>query len=149
MGWQKGLGAIALVGGALALGAANVGAMPLTAGAKDIASGVESGTPATQVATRRAAPSAPRIGAPRIAARPVIRPPHVVRPPRVVRRRPGVIIGISPGFYYEPYPYYYEPYYLEAPDDSDEIANCIRRFKSYDVRTRTYLGYDGLRHPCP
>ena len=147
MGWQKGLGAIALVSGALVLGAANVGALPLTEGAKNIASGVESGSPTAQVATRRAIPSGPRIGAPRIAARPIIRGPGLVRPPRFARRR--VIIGIGPGFYYEPYPYDYEPYYLEAPDDADEIANCIRRFKSYDVRTRTYLGYDGLRHPCP
>jgi hypothetical protein len=119
------------------LGAANVGALPLTAGAKDIVSGVESGTPTTQVATQRAIPSAPRIGAPRIAARPVIRPPRVVR-------RPGVIIGISPGLYYEPYAYYYGPYYLEAPDDADEIANCIRRFKSYEVRTRTILATTGF-----
>ncbi len=147
MALQKRLMAVALVGGALALGPANVGALPLTAGAQYIASGVESEIPTLKVAARRAVPSAPRIGVPRIGARPVIRPPHTVRPPRVVRR-PGVIIGISPGFYYEPYPYY-EPDYLEAPDDADEIAYCIRRFKSYDLRTRTYLGYDGLRHPCP
>ncbi|MEH2520918.1 hypothetical protein V1279_006491 [Bradyrhizobium sp. AZCC 1610] len=28
-------------------------------------------------------------------------------------------------------------------------AYCSQRFKSYDPRSGTYLGYDGLRHPCP
>lgn len=26
---------------------------------------------------------------------------------------------------------------------------CINRYKSYDPYTKTYLGYDGLRHGCP
>ncbi|MGZ3311613.1 MAG: BA14K family protein [Xanthobacteraceae bacterium] len=25
----------------------------------------------------------------------------------------------------------------------------MQRFKSYDPRSGTYLGYDGARHPCP
>jgi hypothetical protein len=36
----------------------------------------------------------------------------------------------------------------EAVED-DAIAYCIRRFKSYDIETRTYMGFDGYRHPCP
>lgn len=71
-----------------------------------------------------------------------------------MRRRAPVIFGVGPGFYFEPFPYYdepyyYEPYYYEAPYDEDAIAYCIRRFRSYDVRTMTYLGYDGRRHRCP
>ena len=31
----------------------------------------------------------------------------------------------------------------------DEVEYCMSRFKSYDPRSGTYLGYDGLRHPCP
>ena len=31
----------------------------------------------------------------------------------------------------------------------DAVAYCARRFKSYDPGNGTYLGYDGLRHPCP
>ena len=126
MNWRNGFAAVGLIGGVLPLGTANVSARPLTSAGKDIASGETSSMP---VAARRAALSAPRIGGPRIAARPVIRPPHPVRPPRVVRR-PGVIVGVTPG-YYEPYPYNYEPYYLEVPDDTDEIAYCIGRLKSY------------------
>ena len=35
-----------------------------------------------------------------------------------------------------------------APAD-DAVAYCMQRFKSYDPASGTYLGYDGLRHPCP
>jgi hypothetical protein len=45
--------------------------------------------------------------------------------------------------YYDDYGYYYE-----YGDDS-AVAYCIRRFRSYDPVSRTYLGYDGRRHPCP
>lgn len=36
-------------------------------------------------------------------------------------------------------------YYVE----DDAVAYCMRRFRSYDPASGTYLGYDGLRHPCP
>lgn len=53
--------------------------------------------------------------------------------------------------YYAPAPVYVEPeatgtIYSETGGDE---AYCIRRFKSYDPASGTYLGYDGLRHPCP
>lgn len=35
-----------------------------------------------------------------------------------------------------------------APGGS-AAAYCAQRFKSYDPASGTYLGYDGLRHPCP
>ena len=47
-------------------------------------------------------------------------------------------------------PYYYGPprvYYSEPADDA--VAYCLRRFKSYDPASGTYLGFDGRRHPCP
>ena len=28
------------------------------------------------------------------------------------------------------------------------VQDCERTYHSYDVRTNTYLGYDGLRHAC-
>jgi hypothetical protein len=31
----------------------------------------------------------------------------------------------------------------------DAVAYCMQRFRSYDPRSGTYLGYDGYRHPCP
>ena len=44
------------------------------------------------------------------------------------------------------------PYYGDAgpaPAGGDAVAYCQSRFKSYNPATGTYLGYDGLRHPCP
>jgi len=55
-------------------------------------------------------------------------------------------------------PYYYGPGYYEgyayepAPvygGGGGDEAYCMRRFRSYDPASGTYLGYDGLRHPCP
>jgi|SRR5947209_8861171 len=30
-----------------------------------------------------------------------------------------------------------------------DVAYCKARFRSYDVRSQTFLGNDGVRHPCP
>jgi hypothetical protein len=55
--------------------------------------------------------------------------------------------------YYYPGPYYYPDRYYPAPaygpDNGDPVAYCMQRFRSYDPSSGTYLGYDGLRHPCP
>lgn len=32
--------------------------------------------------------------------------------------------------------------------DTAPRASCAQRYRSYDPASRTYLGYDGLRHPC-
>ncbi|MDE1568750.1 BA14K family protein [Aquabacter sediminis] len=36
-----------------------------------------------------------------------------------------------------------------APAYGNWVAYCSQRFKSYNPRTGTYLGYDGRRHACP
>ena len=41
---------------------------------------------------------------------------------------------------------YYEP---APPVAGDPISYCMQRFRSYDPASQTYLGFDGLRHPCP
>jgi hypothetical protein len=50
-------------------------------------------------------------------------------------------------------PYYGPgPYYAPAPvygGGGQDDAYCLSRFKSYDPASGTYLGYDGMRHPCP
>src|SRR5262249_14245455 len=45
--------------------------------------------------------------------------------------------------------YYGPPPVAYGPPPGDAIAYCMQRFKSYDPGSGTYLGYDGLRHPCP
>jgi BA14K-like protein len=62
----------------------------------------------------------------------------------------GAIIGATRPYSYPP-GYYYGPAYVAPPPyvDDDAVAYCLRRFRSYDPYSGTYLGFDGLRHPCP
>ncbi|QDP26132.1 BA14K family protein [Bradyrhizobium cosmicum] len=64
----------------------------------------------------------------------------------------GAIIGATQPYGYYGYPPgYYGPAYVAPPPyvDSDAVGYCAQRFRSYDPYSGTYLGYDGLRHPCP
>lgn len=67
----------------------------------------------------------------------------------------GLAAGAYPYYGYEQYypgPYYPAPAYYGGPvyvGPSDAVGYCMQRFRSYDPRTGTYLGYDGFRHPCP
>ncbi len=65
----------------------------------------------------------------------------------------GYGLGYGLGWGYG-YPYYANSYYYDAPvvysgGGGGDVAYCAQRFKSYDPRSGTYLGYDGRRHPCP
>ena len=66
---------------------------------------------------------------------------------------PGFVIGSGLGYYGNSY--YYEDYYGgdyaygDEYEYADASAYCARRYRSYDPASGTYLGYDGLRHPCP
>lgn len=44
---------------------------------------------------------------------------------------------------------YAQPQTVYGVQDQGGVDYCIQRFRSYDVRSGTYLGYDGLRHSCP
>jgi len=55
----------------------------------------------------------------------------------VAQRRGAETTGYAPG------PAYGAPA-VAAPSG----ANCAARFRSYNPATGTYLGFDGLRHPC-
>jgi hypothetical protein len=65
----------------------------------------------------------------------------------------GGALASSYGYYDDP-AYYYGDDYVDdgvvavAPGGGD-VAYCRQKYRSYDVRSRTYLGYDGQRHPCP
>jgi BA14K-like protein len=63
----------------------------------------------------------------------------------------GGVIASQAYPYYAPYPVYpyYGPYAYPVPAYDAAIAYCMRRFRSYDPYTMTYLGYDGRRHRCP
>lgn len=36
-----------------------------------------------------------------------------------------------------------------AAQHQQAVEYCMRRYRSYDPESGTYLGFDGLRHPCP
>lgn len=70
--------------------------------------------------------------------------------------------GFGPGYYDDTYayndgPYYDDSYayyggddgYVSANAGGGDAAYCMQRYRSYDPASGTFLGYDGLRHPCP
>jgi hypothetical protein len=66
----------------------------------------------------------------------------------------GAIAATRPYGYYDGYAYGPGPGpgYVYAPAPAyggGAAAYCAQRFRSWDPATGTYLGYDGLRHPCP
>src|SRR5579872_1205031 len=62
----------------------------------------------------------------------------------------AILGGMLAAPYYYPAPYYGDPgyYYEDGPPDG-AVDYCMRRFRSYDPGSGTYLGNDGRRHPCP
>jgi len=62
----------------------------------------------------------------------------------------GYNFYLGPGWGYQD-PYYYTPDYA-PPDysgyDDSHLQWCLNRYRSYEPRTNTFLGYDGYRHPC-
>lgn len=63
-----------------------------------------------------------------------------------IQRPDGAWIRVSPRDCYPEASYQPPP---PPPDVADAIRYCMQRYRSYDPASRTYLGYDGLRHPCP
>ena len=74
----------------------------------------------------------------------------------------GGAIATAPYGYYGGPGYYYAPGYSDdeyydsgpvvvapAPGGDDAVAYCMQTYRSYDPQSGTYLGFDGLRHPCP
>lgn len=57
----------------------------------------------------------------------------------------GAILGAAASAPPPPPPAYYGPAYAA---DRDWLAYCSSKYRSFDPRSGTYLGYDGLRHPC-
>jgi hypothetical protein len=74
---------------------------------------------------------------------------------------PGVAFAVGGGYYGPDYYYDYGPDYTYQDDGYDtgtvavtpetggDASYCAQRYRSWDPGSGTYLGYDGLRHPCP
>jgi hypothetical protein len=66
----------------------------------------------------------------------------------IIASQPYGYRGYAPGYVYGPD--YDERYVAASPSaGEDEVVYCQQRFRSYDPGSGTYLGFDGLRHPCP
>ena len=39
-------------------------------------------------------------------------------------------------------------FHLEVSSVGGDASYCAQRYRSYDPASGTYLGFDGLRHPC-
>jgi hypothetical protein len=61
----------------------------------------------------------------------------------------GYGYGYAPAPVYAPPPVAYGPAPGYAAGGGDAAAYCSQRYRSYDPASGTFLGYDGLRHPCP
>jgi hypothetical protein len=73
----------------------------------------------------------------------------------------GAVVGgalAANAYYGDPYyddTYYDNGYYDDGtavavvPAEGGDASYCAQRYRSYDPASGTYLGYDGLRHPCP
>ena len=60
----------------------------------------------------------------------------------------GPPVAVPPGYDAGP-PVGGPPRYAGGPPAGDPVASCMQRFRSYDLKTGTYLGNDGQRHSCP
>jgi hypothetical protein len=109
--------------------------------------------PGGSVRTGGGAPAFRSAGAPaaRVGGNPGYRggPMHVGG---AVHRNRGVFISGSVvgavGFYDEGY-YEDGPVAVNPAGGDDGVAWCMQTYRSYDPRSRTYVGFDGDRHPCP
>jgi hypothetical protein len=75
-----------------------------------------------------------------------------------VQRPDGAYVAVAPGYcapggYYPPPPpppaAYYPPPAPPPPAQVGAVDYCAQRYRSYDPASGTYLGFDGVRHPCP
>lgn len=61
-------------------------------------------------------------------------------------------LGLAPfynGYYDDPYDYgYYDAPTYYVPRGSRHVRWCYSRYRSYDARSNTFMGYDGYRHRC-
>ena len=62
----------------------------------------------------------------------------------------GSLLGAGLGYDYGGYdPGYYGGTYAYTPGPATADGGyCSERYRSYDPASGTYLGYDGMRHPC-
>lgn len=80
-----------------------------------------------------------------------------VRRRRAPRADAGFAAGLAIGGTIA-YPHFHRPFATFSPAypasgpysaADPSIISCMHRLRTYDPSTRTYLGFDGFRRPCP
>ena len=61
----------------------------------------------------------------------------------------GLAYGAYDPYYGYDYGYYDEGAYEPVVGQGDPIAECARRFKTYDPASQTYIVRKGVRASCP
>jgi hypothetical protein len=110
------------------------------------------------IAVAAAALAAGLLGSMPVSAAPVDQDPWWGAEPVVdVAAAPG---AYDPGYADEDGPAYDDPNYDAAPSEYDgdqayvedqsdpHVQWCMNRYQSYDPQTDTFMGYDGIAHPC-
>ena len=68
--------------------------------------------------------------------------------PNYYYNRPRVYYAPAPPPPY-PQPYPYAPYpTTQGPNNAQHVSWCYDRYRSYDAKHNTWIGYDGLVHQC-
>jgi BA14K-like protein len=71
-----------------------------------------------------------------------------------------IVVGVPSDYYYGPPTYYAPGYYGDqysdggpatgpSPLGDTSASNCAQTYSSYDPQSGTYIGDDGMVHPCP
>ena len=66
--------------------------------------------------------------------------------------RNGCYLQRPDGAWVTAHPRYCDPAYAAPPPQpvaGDAVAYCMQKYRSYDPRTGTFMGHDGIRRPCP
>jgi BA14K-like protein len=66
-----------------------------------------------------------------------------------LQRPDGAWVAVPPNYCGAPMPPPPPAYVAAPPPPGDAAAYCAQRYRSYDPVSQTFMGYDGIRRPCP
>jgi hypothetical protein len=66
-----------------------------------------------------------------------------------LQRGDGSYVAVHPSYCDAPPPPPPPPAVAYGPPPDDAVAWCMQRYRSYDPRSGTFMGLDGIRRPCP
>ena len=121
---------------------------------RPLQTGTAVAAPAAQAQPPRVMPSAPSVAMGHAEERGHAGDQGRDRSPRII------VVGVPSDYYYGPPTYYAPGYYGDQYSDGGpavgpsplgdvNATSCALAYSSYDPQSGTYIGDDGLAHPCP